>query len=161
MTRKGEFREDLYFRLNVVTIELPPLRDRAVDIPMLTEHFLQQYGGANPPRLTPDAMAALQAYHWPGNIRELRNVIERAVLLASGGVITPADLPLTGPAPATRAAPATEIAPDSLEELERRHIESVLRQASWHQGKAAQLLGISTKTLYRKIREYGFERPKS
>ena len=157
----GGFRSDLFYRISTIAIELPPLRDRAVDIPMLTEHFLHQYGGANPPRLTADAMAALQAYHWPGNIRELRNVIERAVLLASGGAITPADLPLTGPAPATRAAPATEIAPDSLEELERRHIESVLRQASWHQGKAAQLLGISTKTLYRKIREYGFERPKS
>jgi DNA-binding NtrC family response regulator len=157
----GNFRSDLFYRISTIAVELPPLRDRAVDIPMLTEHFLRQYGGANPPRLTPDAMSALQAYHWPGNIRELRNVIERAVLLASNGVITPADLPLTGPGPQSRPAPVSDVAPDSLEELERRHIESVLRQASWHQGRAAQLLGISTKTLYRKIREYGFERPKS
>src|SRR5690349_17296580 len=90
------FRSDLYYRINTISITLPPLRDRVVDIPMLTEHFLRRYGGANPPRLSEDAVEALEKYRWPGNIRELRNVIERAVLLANDGVIRAHDLPLTG-----------------------------------------------------------------
>ena len=88
------FRSDLYYRINTISISLPPLRERGVDIPLLAEHFLRQMGGPTPPTLTPDAMSSLEAYAWPGNVRELRNVIERAVLLASGGVITRSDLPL-------------------------------------------------------------------
>ncbi|HWE41103.1 MAG TPA: sigma-54 dependent transcriptional regulator [Gemmatimonadaceae bacterium] len=154
----GTFRQDLFYRINTLNISLPPLRDRALDIPLIADHFLHRYGGANPPRLSDEAITALQAYSWPGNVRELRNVIERAVLLANGGVIYSRDLPLTT-APATDVARATgsEL---TLEELERRHIEAVLHQANWHQGKAATVLGISSKTLYRKIREYGFIRPK-
>jgi DNA-binding NtrC family response regulator len=103
-------------------------------------------------------MDALQRYRWPGNVRELRNVIERAVLLANGGVINASDLPLqaVGPPGARRATPGSSI---SLADLERRHIEAVLNQTHWHQGRAATVLGISSKTLYRKIREYGFRRP--
>jgi two-component system, NtrC family, response regulator AtoC len=159
------FRSDLYYRINTISVTLPPLRDRAVDIPLLADHFLHRYGGANPPRLSDDAMAALQEYRWPGNIRELRNVIERAVLLANDGVIHARDLPLSSGA--ARPAPGNGVtaadagaAPLSLAEIERRHIEAVLAQTNWHQGKAATLLGISTKTLYRKIREYGFVRPR-
>ncbi|GAC1517218.1 MAG: sigma-54 dependent transcriptional regulator [Gemmatimonadaceae bacterium] len=153
----GEFRQDLYYRVNTINVELPPLRDRAVDIPLLAEHFLTRYGGANAPRLTPNAMRALQAYSWPGNIRELRNVIERAVLLANHGVIDDVDLPLSGP---VAGAATTNGSGLSLAELERRHIEQTLSQVGWHQGRAATVLGISSKTLYRKIREYGFQRPR-
>jgi DNA-binding NtrC family response regulator len=154
----GTFRQDLFYRINTLNISLPPLRDRALDIPLIADHFLHRYGGANPPKLSDEAVAALQAYQWPGNVRELRNVIERAVLLANGGVIYARDLPLTA---TTVGEPARAAGGElTLEELERRHIEAVLHQANWHQGKAATVLGISSKTLYRKIREYGFVRPR-
>jgi DNA-binding NtrC family response regulator len=157
--REGTFRDDLLYRVNTVTIELPPLRERTVDIPLLAEYFLSRFGGSEAPQLAPDAVTLMQEYQWPGNIRELRNVIERAVLLARGRTIRAQDLPLSL---ATAAAtPAAMMGGQlTLEELERRHIESVLTQTKWHQGKAAEVLGISSKTLYRKIREYGFRRPK-
>jgi DNA-binding NtrC family response regulator len=155
----GGFRSDLYYRINTIGITLPPLRERVVDIPLLADHFLHQYGGATPPRLTEEAMEALQRYRWPGNIRELRNVIERAVLLANGGVINASDLPLQAVGPGTGASNGQSGSTVSLAELERRHIEAVLNQTNWHQGRAATVLGISSKTLYRKIREYGFKRP--
>ncbi|HEX6058975.1 MAG TPA: sigma-54 dependent transcriptional regulator [Gemmatimonadaceae bacterium] len=159
MVAENHFRSDLYYRVNTISIALPPLRERVVDIPLLADHFLRRYGGANPPALADDAVAALQAYSWPGNVRELRNVIERAVLLATDGVIKAQDLPLT---PANGAGPGAGAGGSlSLADLERRHIESVLRQSNWHQGRAAQALGISSKTLYRKIREYGFQRPRT
>jgi DNA-binding NtrC family response regulator len=156
----GSFRGDLYYRINTISITLPPLRERAVDIPLLVEHFLKVYGGSTPPRLSEDALIALQAYSWPGNIRELRNVIERAVLLATGGTIRASDLPvLNGPSNTTETKRvAQDGRPLSLADLERDHIATVLRQTSWHQGRAAEVLGISPKTLYRKIREYGFKR---
>jgi DNA-binding NtrC family response regulator len=156
---EGGFRSDLYYRINTIGITLPPLRERVVDIPLLADHFLRQYGGASPPRLTEEAMEALQRYRWPGNVRELRNVIERAVLLANGGVINASDLPLQSPAPNGNGGNGQGGPAVSLAELERRHIETILHQTGWHQGKAATLLGISSKTLYRKIREYGFKRP--
>jgi DNA-binding NtrC family response regulator len=182
------FRSDLFFRINTISITLPPLRERVVDIPLLAQHFLRQFGGATPPTLTDDAVAALENYPWPGNVRELRNVIERAVLLANGGTITRRDLPLTsGSVPggvmtpsavsafsdgdgrlmnggmAAAAVGANGPGPNglSLAELERRHIEAVLKRSNWHQGRAAAQLGISSKTLYRKIREYGFVRPRT
>ncbi|MGH7664771.1 MAG: sigma-54-dependent transcriptional regulator [Gemmatimonadaceae bacterium] len=155
------FRSDLYYRINTISVTLPPLRERVVDIPMLAAHFLKQYGGATPPHLSDGAVTALQGYRWPGNVRELRNVIERAVLLANGGVIHAHDLPLSGPGgPGENGAPG-DGAPASLAEIERRHIETVLLRSNWHQGRAATVLGISSKTLYRKIREYGFQRPQS
>ena len=101
----------------------------------------------------------MQEYPWPGNIRELRNVIERAVLLARGSTIRAQDLPLTLSGAA--ASPASLVGSQlTLADLERRHIEAVLTQTSWHQGRSAEVLGISSKTLYRKIREYGLKRPK-
>ena len=156
---EGAFRSDLYYRINTIGIALPPLRERVVDIPLLAEHFLRQYGGASPPRLTEEAMDGLQRYRWPGNVRELRNVIERAVLLANGGVINASDLPLQSHGPGAIGGNGQPGPAVSLADLERRHIETVLSQTNWHQGKAATLLGISSKTLYRKIREYGFKRP--
>ncbi len=151
----GQFRDDLLYRINTIEIKLPPLRERAVDVPLIARQFLRMFGKANPPTLTVDALDVLTRYPWPGNVRELRNVIERVVLLAHGPQIRASDLPLA--APSTGAAAASPAI--SLAELERRHIESVLHNTNWHQGRAASTLGISSKTLYRKIREYGFVRP--
>jgi len=151
----GTFRSDLYYRINTISITLPPLRERTVDVPLLANHFLSQFGGPSAPTLAPDALDAMQRYAWPGNVRELRNVMERAVLLATNGVVHAADLPLGGSAAGGRAA--EPMVP--LDDVERAHIESVLVHVNWHQGKAAEILGISPKTLYRKIREYGFHRP--
>ena len=148
-------RPDLASRLGARVIALPPLRQRRGDIRLLADKFLAEIGGANPPRLTEAAGEALERYGWPGNVQELRAVLERAVLLAGGAPIQPRDLALAdgvGPRP----APAP---PVSLEEVERRHIAEVLAHVGWHQGRAAEVLGISAKTLYRKIREYGLERP--
>ena len=145
--------------LNVVTVSLPPLRERVVDIPLLAQHFLTHLAGASAPVLTPDAIALMQAYPWPGNIRELRNVIERLVLLARNGEreIRAQDVPLVTAPSANRPAVGSAT---TLAELERQHIDAVLTQTNWHQGHAARILGISSKTLYRKIREYGFQRPR-
>jgi DNA-binding NtrC family response regulator len=156
--RDQRFRDDLLYRLNVVTVSLPPLRDRSVDIPLLAQHFMTQLGGPGAPALSQDAIALMQQYQWPGNIRELRNVIERVMLLARGHdhEIRAQDLPLSAASASNRAAVGSQT---TLEELERQHIDAVLEQTNWHQGNAAKVLGISSKTLYRKIREYGFARP--
>jgi two-component system, NtrC family, response regulator AtoC len=154
---EGLFRDDLYYRVNAIGIELPPLRDRVVDIPIIARQFLRQFGKNAPPTLSADAIDLLTRYPWPGNVRELKNVIERAVLLAQGPQIRASDLPLQLPGVGSAANPASPAV--SLAELERRHIESVLHNTNWHQGKAAAALGISSKTLYRKIREYNFRRP--
>ena len=153
---EGLFRDDLLYRINTIEVKLPPLRERAVDIPLIARQFLRLFGKANPPTLSADAIEVLSRYPWPGNARELRNVIERVVLLAHGPQIRASDLPLQPPGAAASAASSPAI---SLAELERRHIESVLHNTNWHQGRAASALGISSKTLYRKIREYGFVRP--
>ncbi|WP_337172149.1 sigma-54 dependent transcriptional regulator [Gemmatimonas aurantiaca] len=181
MVQSEAFRDDLLHRINTIRIALPPLRDRVVDIPLLARHFLEQFASpASPsaPRLSGDAVAVLERYRWPGNVRELRNVMERAALLATDGVVNAVDLPLGAdvgggarPTPAMTpalpstsspglpSAPPASAATLSLAELERRHIGEVLERCAWHQGHAAELLGISPKTLYRKIREYGFRRP--
>jgi two-component system, NtrC family, response regulator AtoC len=157
--KDGRFRDDLLYRLNTVTVSLPPLRERAVDIPLLAEHFLTHIAGASAPDLTPDALALMQEYSWPGNVRELRNVIERVVLLSRGGnrEIRAQDLPLAT-SPSVARMPVGDWV--TLADLERQHIGAVLVQTNWHQGNAAKMLGISSKTLYRKIREYGFARPR-
>jgi DNA-binding NtrC family response regulator len=151
--RDGRFTEQLYERLRNAHIELPPLRERRTDIPLLAQHFVAQFGGLRAPRLSPESLDALEQYSWPGNIRELRTVIERAITAASGGEITARHLV------ALLAPSAEQGTPMRLADLERRHIEAVLRQTNWHRGRAAALLGISNKTLYRKIREYGFTPP--
>ena len=154
-TRDGRFSEPLYERIGHAHIELPPLRERRTDIPLLAQQFASQFGGLRAPRLSPDAIAVLEEYSWPGNVRELRTVIERAVVTANGSEVQPRQLAaLLSPSPESGA-------PMRLADLERRHIEAVLRQTNWHRGRAAALLGISNKTLYRKIREYGFTPPTS
>ena len=157
--RDGRFREDLLYRLNVVTVTLPPLRERAVDIPLLAQHFLTHIAGPSATGFSADAIALLQDYPWPGNVRELHNVLERVALLTrdSAQEIRAQDLPLANAPSASRIGVGS---PTTLAELERQHIAAVLEQTKWHQGKAAKLLGISSKTLYRKIREYGFRRSK-
>ncbi|MBI3030517.1 MAG: sigma-54-dependent Fis family transcriptional regulator [Candidatus Rokubacteria bacterium] len=148
--RAGQFRQDLYFRINTIAVQLPPLRERREDIALLAQHFLEQSAAYGRKRLSPKAMACLEAYDWPGNVRELRHAIERAVILTQGEEIQPADLP----SDIQCGTPATAPAPGSLEELERQHIISILRQVGGHRGKASALLGIDPKTLYRKILAY-------
>jgi DNA-binding NtrC family response regulator len=154
MVREGRFNEELFERLRNAQVELPPLRERRTDIPLLAQQFAAQFGGLRAPRLTSEAIAVLEEHAWPGNVRELRSVIERAVMAANGAEIQARDLSFL-----VSHGAASIGAPLRLEELERRHIQAVLQQTQWHQGRAAALLGISSKTLYRKIREYRFERP--
>ncbi len=153
----GDFRGDLFYRINTVRLVLPPLRDRRCDIPALADRFLQRLSGGRLQGFSDAAMELLHAYDWPGNVRELRNVIERAVLLAEGDTIDVRDLPI----PAHRSDRSIGNGTGALRalaDLERDHIRLVLDRVGWHQGRAAAILGISSKTLYRKIREYGFDR---
>ncbi len=158
---ESNFREDLYYRINTLMIFIPPLRERPEDIPVLARHFLKQHATGDPPILSDDMLQLLSQYSWPGNVRELRNVMERLAILRAGEEIQPQDLPrdLTAGRRSEGGAPHVGHAV-SLEEMEKAHIEAVLRRESWHQGKAAETLGISPKTLYRKIRIYGLERPR-
>ena len=155
--RQGQFRQDLFFRLNVVQIKLPPLRERKSDIPLLVNSFLEKFSESQGVRaISEDAMARLIAYDWPGNVRELENAIERAVALGSGPVLHVADLPTnlqygTG----ERMPQSDELLP--LEELERRAILRALREAAGDKLAAARLLGIGKTTLYRKLKQYEAE----
>jgi two-component system response regulator HydG len=154
--RQGGFRQDLFFRLNVVQIKLPPLLERKSDIPLLVSSFLEKFsdkGGAMR-TISEDAMARLIAYDWPGNIRELENAIERAVALGSGPILHVGDLPsnlLYGTA--ERMPRNDELVP--LDELERRAILRALRESAGDKLAAARLLGIGKTTLYRKLKQYG------
>jgi DNA-binding NtrC family response regulator len=152
--RHGEFRQDLYYRINTIAIHLPPLRDRREDIALLARHFVEGNAAYGIRRLGPAALTALEAYAWPGNVRELQHAIERAVILAKGDELEPGDLPpevLGGTTPPPAAGPA---AAGSLEGMERQHIVATLRQVGGHRGKAAALLEIDPKTLYRKVLSY-------
>ena len=152
---RGSFRADLRERFSQAVVALPPLAERRVDILDLAHAFLRALGGRRALTISADAVDALRRYEWPGNVRELGNVLERAALLADGATIQARDLALT---PASLRRDPNE-RPLSLTEVERRHIGEVLERSHWHQGRAAAHLGISAKTLYRKIREFGFERP--
>lgn len=153
--KAGRFREDLYFRLNVIAVDLPPLRDRRADIPLLVEHFLRTRPVGSVPRtVAPEALAALSGYDWPGNIRELANVIERAQILAEGDMITLDDLPNTVSA-ATPLPESSSDHPDALDVVERNHVAEVLRRSDGNKVRAAKALGISRRTLYRVMDRYG------
>jgi len=157
---EGRFRRDLYYRLNVISLELPPLRDRAEDIPLLAEHFLSRQNGEgdDPKKLAPKALQVLQDYHWPGNVRELENVIERAVVLTAGPTIKPDALP--DRLHETPAEPLVQDRPPAnpaLEIIERAYIEHVLRAEGGNKTRAAEVLGIDPSTLYRKIKRYDLE----
>jgi two-component system response regulator AtoC len=153
--RKGGFRQDLYFRLNVVEIKLPPLRERKSDIPLLVDHFLQKFfDPLRPVRLvSEDAMARLMTYDWPGNVRELENAIESTIALGSGPILSECDLPEKIQSRAAASfAENNEIV--SLEEIKRRAIFRALGQAKGDRLAAAHLLGIGKTTLYRKLKQY-------
>ena len=153
--QEGRFREDLYYRLNVISIPLPPLRDRADDIEPLALHFLKKYSQRMKKVVTgldPEALQLLNGYQWPGNIRELENVIERAVILARSQLVTAKELPIWRKAP--QSATKREVKLVSLENMEREHIERTLAGTGYHKTRCAEILGISRKTLDRKIVEY-------
>lgn len=155
----GRFREDLYYRLSVIPIMVPPLRHRREDIPLLAEHFLKKYAAANASQarsFSAKAMAKLMSLKWEGNVRELENVIERVVVLCSSSLIEDADIP----SPETQNPEQFFVTASSdfptMEQLEKRYIELVLNKTGGRKDKAAQILGMNRRTLYRKEREYGF-----
>jgi two-component system nitrogen regulation response regulator GlnG len=181
MMKSGGFREDLFYRLNVVSLSLPALRERRGDVPLLAEHFLSKYLETLGERvIAPEAMDRLAGYEWPGNVRELENVIQRAMVMASGGVILPEHLPI-GPV----SAAAGVAADSSLEEIiekkmaecvrglrgqaaanlhglmvglvEKPLLRAVMRETKGNQVRAAQLLGINRNTLRKKLKEHGID----
>ncbi|HEY7040636.1 MAG TPA: sigma-54 dependent transcriptional regulator [Methylomirabilota bacterium] len=149
--KTGEFRQDLFYRINTITITLPPLRERPDDIRRLAEHFLEQNATYGRKRLSDSAMDCLERYTWPGNVRELQHAVQRAVILSQTDVLQPGDLPeeIRGGRPSAASAGG------SLEDMERQHIISTLRSVGGHRAKAATVLRIDPKTLYRKIQAYG------
>ena len=167
MVADGKFREDLYYRLNVIDIRMPALRDHPDDIPALANRFLKEFSekdGASAASISPAAMHALCTYAWPGNVRQLRNVVEKMVVLGSGPelgegdlppeVTAPAPSPATAQAPATTKPPAPQPAAQSLADAERRQVNAALDACRGNKTKAAELLGISRRTLHRKLKEW-------
>jgi DNA-binding NtrC family response regulator len=156
--RTGAFRQDLYFRLNIVQIKLPPLRERKSDIPLLVNFFLEKFSDPERPirTISEDAMRRLMAHDWPGNVRELENAIERAVALGSGPILHIADLPSNlQQGSSEKSVDSNELT--TLEEVERRFIFRALRETNGDKLAAARLLGIGKTTLYRKLKQYGQE----
>jgi DNA-binding NtrC family response regulator len=162
LAQEGRFRSDLYFRINTLPLTVPPLRERVEDIPVLARGFLSRFAtelGRGGITLADDGLLALQQYRWPGNIRELRNVLERAVLVSEGHVIRRQDLRFAlSPHPPPASDPSTSDASAStLEDLERRGIEQALRAEHGHVDRAAHRLGIPRSSLYKKIKKYGLQ----
>ena len=158
--RKGEFRSDLYYRLNVIALHLPPLRDRKDDVPLLVDFFLRRLSQAEERERTVDeeALEALKAYDWPGNVRELENALERAAVVARGGVITVDHLPgRVREAPPARVVSDGPAANPTMELVERAYIAWVLQAEDGNKTRAAEVLGIDPSTLYRKLNRYGIE----
>ncbi len=165
---EGVFRADLLYRINSFEIHIPPLRQRREDIEPLARHLLQKIAGANAPELTPQAVDALSSFSWTGNVRQLRNCLERAILLADDGRITTKELPpevvyktnepsvsVSYNSPKENATNSFQNSnPTALHEVEKQQILMALEQTGWHRGKTAELLGISSSTLYRRLREY-------
>jgi DNA-binding NtrC family response regulator len=161
---EGRFREDLYWRLNVIHLHIPPLRERPFDIPLLVEHFVNKIAeksGHPPLNVPPETLATLTAYSWPGNARELENVIERACALADGSNLTPDDLPervRSNGQTGAMIARARERRM-TLRELEKEYIVEALRMTGGNKSRAAEILGIDRRTLHRKLDEYRAEDP--
>jgi transcriptional regulator with PAS, ATPase and Fis domain len=156
LVKEGDFREDLYYRLNVFSIFIPPLRERRSDIPLLAQYFLNKYAAIMHKQvheINPAALDLLVQYHWPGNVRELENVIERAMVLATGPAIQQSDLPF-------QLTPKVQNAyGDSIAAMERTHIEMVLLKNNWNISRSAEILDIDRVTLYNKISKYGLKKP--
>lgn len=154
LVKEGTFRPDLYYRLNVFRIDLPPLRHRREDIPLLAEHFLRKFAAAmnkRVTRITAEAMDLLMDYDWPGNVRELENAIERAMVIGKEPELQAGDFPIQLRLPAQSAG-------RTLEEIERAHIEKVIEECNWNLSRAARVLDIDRVTLYNRIKKYGLQR---
>ena len=169
----GSFRSDLLYRINGFQIDLSPLRERPEDIEPLTRFLLSDVGGTSPPELEQLALDALKSYSWPGNVRQLKNTLERAVILSNNGKITVSELPPEVVRPSPTTAPVFSApmqtgtadygvnaagAPAPLRDVERQQILAALEKTGWHRGKTAEMLGISPSTLYRRLRDYNLER---
>jgi len=153
--REKRFREDLYYRLNVIRIEVPPLRERKEDIPLLVDAFVRKYClemNREETKVGAAAMTQLMGYDWPGNVRELENIIERALVIGRGKEISPDDLPFS------RKETGPEAFPKSLKLMEKAHIERVLDAANWNISQAARDLDIDRQTLYNKLEKYDIKR---
>ncbi|MGZ3699644.1 MAG: sigma-54 interaction domain-containing protein, partial [Bdellovibrionota bacterium] len=166
LVKTGKFREDLYYRLKVIAIELPPLRERMEDLADLVGHFLARYAEKNKKavsHVSEEAMELLKVYGWPGNIRELEHAIERAVAMTNTAVLFPEDFPpeiarsAGGGAGISEAGAGESGAPTSLEEMEKAHIIKVLQDVNFNKSKASEVLGIDRATLYRKAQRYGID----
>ena len=158
--KEGSFREDLYYRINVFSIEIPPLRSRPEDIQEIADHFLAKFAAAMGRRVTgfsAEARRALAEYSWPGNVRELANAVERALVVCVEGEVRPEHLPIRGE---RGAAPSADPGDLPLRDVERLHIERVLRERGFNVSEAAKVLGIDRVTLYNKMRRFGIERPR-
>jgi two-component system response regulator AtoC len=167
----GIFRADLMYRINSFEINIPPLRERREDIEPLARHLLHKLAGQNEPELSPAAIDALNAFEWSGNVRQLRNCLERAILLSDNGLITPRELPpeiafrtekanVSVSFNAPQSSPVSSFhnaSPTNLRDVERQQIIGALEKTGWHRGKTAELLGISPSTLYRRLREYDLD----
>jgi len=157
LVTKGEFREDLFYRLNVFPVRVPSLRERRDDIPVLALHFRQRFADENDleaPEIPPKTMTRLMSYDWPGNVRELENFIERAVIMHAGARAIPFEPPGQRPDPERNLLSRSREEKWDLERLEREYILDMLEQTQWHQSSAAEALGISRRTLYRKLKRY-------
>jgi two-component system nitrogen regulation response regulator NtrX len=159
--RDGRFREDLYFRLNVIPIFVPPLRDRPEDIPLLAEHFMALMAaeyGKRPKRFAPEAMARLQQYHWPGNVRELRNIVERLIIMVTGDTITAQDLAFLSQdreAPVDPAPAATGRLAEARDQFEKDYILRALAASQGNMSRTAEMLGVERSNLYKKMKAFG------
>lgn len=162
LVKSGKFREDLFYRLKVISIDLPPLRERMEDLPGLVEHFLARFSAKSRKsvsHVSDEAIQLLKSYSWPGNIRELEHAIERAVAMTNTAVLFPEDFPLEISRPSEKGEKprAPEGPYSSLEEMERAHIIKVLQEVSYNKSKASEVLGIDRATLYRKAQRYGID----
>ena len=152
---ENRFREDLFYRLNVISIHIPPLKERKDDIPLLVKAFIRRHCLAmnkEQVKIAPSAMKLLMDYNWPGNVRELENVIERALVIGRGEEIVTEDLPFS------RKELGTEALPNSLKLMEKIHIKRILEETDWNISKAARVLEIDRQTLYNKIEKYHIEK---
>jgi len=166
--RQGRFREDLYYRLNVVPFWVPALRDRTADIPMLVQHFINLFykkEGREPKQFVPEALEVLKQYHWPGNVRELKNIIERILIMTSGRSITCDDIPdLHGghnvspsPCPTLEGALSQSTLREAREEFEREFIVQKLEENDWNISRTAEIIELERSNLHRKIKSYGID----
>jgi Nif-specific regulatory protein len=173
MVESGTFREDLYYRLNVVPIRIPPIRERKEDIPLLVKHFLDRFNRENrrQVKLSPEVMAIFARYHWPGNVRELQNCIERLVVLADSSTLTITAIPkrlrsyidhikeVTSGSRPSQARKGTETLPAHVQNIERERLIHVLEEVAWNKAKAARRLGLTARQVAYKVQKYAIGNP--